>query len=153
MAHWKHVATRCAVEGCESTRRKGWSTCGRFDHYPLGVGLYGLAPRAPKLHDPAADVCPICGPTGCAAYPRMTEATARALARRLTTATDAGEVAGIRAAMEVGGFDPDTTEPDDPQGYNERAVSTARAVNPAYLNNAELSAWMAATTKGDTCAF
>jgi hypothetical protein len=51
--HWKHRATRCAVIGCESTRRKGWSTCVRFDHYPLGKSLYGAGKIAP-IPDPAA---------------------------------------------------------------------------------------------------
>lgn len=51
MAHWKHAATRCAVEGCESTRRKGWSTCARFDHHARGVSLYGLKPGDPRLTD------------------------------------------------------------------------------------------------------
>lgn len=39
--HWKHRATRCAVEGCERQRRRGWSTCDRYDHYPLGQSLVG----------------------------------------------------------------------------------------------------------------
>lgn len=41
MAHWKHNATRCAVVGCERTRRKGWSTCSLSVHYSLGRSLYG----------------------------------------------------------------------------------------------------------------
>ena len=47
MAHWKHTATRCAVEGCERTRRKGWSTCGDIDHHALGRSLYGAGRIAP----------------------------------------------------------------------------------------------------------
>lgn len=46
-AHWKHTATRCTVEGCESTRRKGWSTCARTDHYALGKSLYGAGRISP----------------------------------------------------------------------------------------------------------
>lgn len=42
MPHWKHTATRCAVEGCERQRRKGWSTCTLATHYPLGQQLAGL---------------------------------------------------------------------------------------------------------------
>lgn len=41
MAHWKHTATRCAVEGCDRTRKQGWSTCELSTHYPLGRSLYG----------------------------------------------------------------------------------------------------------------
>lgn len=47
--HWKHTATRCAVEGCERTRRKGWTTCAIIGHAERGVSLYGLAPKAAKL--------------------------------------------------------------------------------------------------------
>lgn len=46
--HWKHRATRCAIDGCERTRHKGWTTCALFDHYPLGVSLYGLRPGDPR---------------------------------------------------------------------------------------------------------
>lgn len=38
---WKHHATRCAVIGCNFTRIKGWSTCGRGDHYSLSKPLAG----------------------------------------------------------------------------------------------------------------
>lgn len=48
-AHWKHAATRCAVEGCERTRRKGWTTCALIGHAEHGIPLRGLAPKAPKL--------------------------------------------------------------------------------------------------------
>lgn len=70
----------------------------------------------------------------------MTEGTARALARRLRREGDGAIAAGIRAAMEAGGFDPDTTEPDEPEGYIERALSAGRANNPGYLTWAELNA-------------
>ena len=40
-SHWKHRATRCAVVGCEATRRKGWSTCGKLDHFQAGQPLKG----------------------------------------------------------------------------------------------------------------
>lgn len=76
----------------------------------------------------------------------MTAATAAALARRLAETPDAATQAGIRAAMVAGGFDPDTTEPDAPEGYNDRAVSDARAWNPAYLSGRELSAMIEART-------
>lgn len=49
MAHWKHNATRCAVEGCDRQRVKGWTTCALFAHYPLGVSLYGLKRDEPRL--------------------------------------------------------------------------------------------------------
>lgn len=49
MAHWKYTATRCAVDGCERTRVKGWSTCALISHRQQGVSLYGLAPKAPRL--------------------------------------------------------------------------------------------------------
>lgn len=52
--HWKHRATRCAVEGCEHTRVKGWTTCSS-SHYRLGVSLYGLKPGEPKLVDSAGN--------------------------------------------------------------------------------------------------
>jgi hypothetical protein len=52
MSHWKHAATRCAVDGCERTRRKGWTTCSLIGHAERGVSLYGLAPKAPRLRDP-----------------------------------------------------------------------------------------------------
>jgi hypothetical protein len=39
--HWKRRATRCAVEGCDRTRVKGWSTCRLLTHYGLGKSLYG----------------------------------------------------------------------------------------------------------------
>lgn len=45
--HWKHAATRCAVEGCELTRKRGWSTCGLAAHYPLGASLAGAGRIAP----------------------------------------------------------------------------------------------------------
>ncbi len=54
MAHWKHTATRCAVEGCENTRRKGWTTCAIATHNADGVSLYGLAPKAPRLKSKGA---------------------------------------------------------------------------------------------------
>lgn len=47
MAHWKHTATRCAVEGCEATRVKGWSTCRDLRHHALGKSLYGAGRIAP----------------------------------------------------------------------------------------------------------
>lgn len=47
MAHWKHTATRCAVEGCDRTRKKGWSTCELSAHYDLGQSLYGAGKIAP----------------------------------------------------------------------------------------------------------
>lgn len=49
MTHWKYSATRCAMPGCENTRKKGWTTCTLIGHYDRGVSLYGLAPKAPKL--------------------------------------------------------------------------------------------------------
>jgi hypothetical protein len=56
--HWKYSATRCAVEGCERTRVKGWSTCGTYAHRPLGQSLYGAgkiepipAPKEPNPHE------------------------------------------------------------------------------------------------------
>jgi len=52
MAHWKHTATRCAVEGCERTRVKGWSTCALIAHHQQGVSLYGLKPSDPRLVTP-----------------------------------------------------------------------------------------------------
>lgn len=51
MTHWKYSATRCAMPGCENTRKKGWTTCTLIGHYDRGVSLYGLAPKAPKLTD------------------------------------------------------------------------------------------------------
>lgn len=45
--HWKQAATRCAVEGCARTRRKGWSTCTLVEHYNLGRSLYGAGRIAP----------------------------------------------------------------------------------------------------------
>ncbi len=54
--HWKHNATRCAVEGCERTRSKGRTTCSLATHSAQGVSLYGLAPKAPKLKPPATTV-------------------------------------------------------------------------------------------------
>lgn len=53
MAHWKHNATRCAVEGCERTRVKGWTTCSIIGHHSIGRTLYGLKPGEPRLinHD------------------------------------------------------------------------------------------------------
>ena len=47
--HWKHTATRCAVEGCDRTRVKGWSTCALIAHKPLGKQLAG-AGRIDKLN-------------------------------------------------------------------------------------------------------
>ncbi len=49
MPHWKHTATRCAIEGCERTRRKGWTTCPLIGHIEKGVSLYGLRPGEPRL--------------------------------------------------------------------------------------------------------
>lgn len=49
MSHWKYNATRCAMPSCEVTRRKGWTTCGRYDHHNHGRSLYGLEPKAPQL--------------------------------------------------------------------------------------------------------
>lgn len=51
--HWKHRATRCAVEGCERTRMKGWTTCGVVSHFAQRVSLYGLKPGEPRLSEPA----------------------------------------------------------------------------------------------------
>ena len=51
--HWKHTATRCAVEGCDRTRRKGWSTCPVTTHYKLGQSLYG-AGRIAAIRNPEA---------------------------------------------------------------------------------------------------
>ena len=45
--HWKQRATECAVDGCEQQRRKGWSTCGRLLHWPLGISLYGAGDITP----------------------------------------------------------------------------------------------------------
>jgi hypothetical protein len=50
--HWKHRATRCAVEGCDRTRVKGWSTCALMAHKPLGQSLYG-AGRIDPIPAPA----------------------------------------------------------------------------------------------------
>jgi hypothetical protein len=72
------------------------------------------------------------------------EATARSLARRMYESSDPAEIAGIRAALQAGGYDPATTERDHPTGYNERAASDARAWNPAYLTDRELAAKTAA---------
>jgi hypothetical protein len=47
VSHWKHRATRCAVEGCDRPRRKGWSTCGDIDHHALGRSLYGAGAIRP----------------------------------------------------------------------------------------------------------
>lgn len=47
MPHWKHAATRCAVEGCEETRRKCWSTYDRLDHHAVGQSLYGAGRITP----------------------------------------------------------------------------------------------------------
>lgn len=41
MTHWKHQATRCAVEDCDRQRVKGWSTCRRYSHNVLGQPLRG----------------------------------------------------------------------------------------------------------------
>ena len=49
--HWKHRATRCAIDGCERTRMKGWTTCTSAGHYVRGLSLYGLKPGEPKLRD------------------------------------------------------------------------------------------------------
>jgi hypothetical protein len=51
MAHWKHNATRCAVDECERTRVKGWTTCAQVTHYKRGLSLYGLKPKDPKLKE------------------------------------------------------------------------------------------------------
>jgi hypothetical protein len=51
--HWKERATRCAVDECERTRRKGWSTCPLIGHAEQGVSLYGLKPGEPRLKDAA----------------------------------------------------------------------------------------------------
>ena len=69
----------------------------------------------------------------------MIEATALALARRRADSL-APEREAIDAALRAGGYDPETVEPDAPQGHNEVACSNARAWNPAYLSNAELDA-------------
>lgn len=45
--HWKYRATRCAVIGCDRTRRKGWSTCTLLAHYPAGKQLAGAGRIAP----------------------------------------------------------------------------------------------------------
>jgi hypothetical protein len=58
MAHWKHAATRCAVEGCERTRVKGRTTCARIGHYERGVSLYGLKPGAARLTENASSHAP-----------------------------------------------------------------------------------------------
>ena len=52
--HWKHRATRCAVDGCERTRCKGWTTCALLAHHARGVSLYGLKSGAPRLRSDAA---------------------------------------------------------------------------------------------------
>lgn len=70
----------------------------------------------------------------------MDEATAQALARRLRSTQSEAERVGLKAAMIVGGFDPNTTEPDCPRTYIERACSDARANDPAYLSAVELDA-------------
>jgi hypothetical protein len=75
----------------------------------------------------------------------VTTDTARAFARRLQTETSPSSIAGIRAAMEVGGFDPDTTPPATPETYCERAVCDALAWNPAVLTYNELSAMIDAS--------
>lgn len=49
MTHWKQRATECAVDGCERTRRKGWTTCTLLDHHERGVSLYGLKRGKPRL--------------------------------------------------------------------------------------------------------
>lgn len=67
---------------------------------------------------------------------------ARSLTRR--AATNPGAQPGIEAAIRVGGFDPGAIQPDDPQGYIERALSDAQAWNPAYLSTPELAAMIAA---------
>lgn len=52
MTHWKHRATRCAMDGCERTRRKGWTTCALIGHAERGVSLYGLKRDEPRLLPP-----------------------------------------------------------------------------------------------------
>lgn len=76
----------------------------------------------------------------------MEDYVAAALARRLKRETDPACVAGIRAAMVVGGFDPDTGS-DEPEGYIEVAVSDARAWSPACLSMPELAASLAASER------
>jgi hypothetical protein len=70
--HWKHTATRCAVEGCERTRVKGWTTCAQVDHYAQGVSLYGLKTGEPRLLPPREggrdSFAPFCGPATQAAW-------------------------------------------------------------------------------------
>lgn len=74
----------------------------------------------------------------------MNTLTAAAIARRLRASTLEVERAGLAAALEAGGYDPETTEPDAPDGYIALACSEARAWNPAYLTMHELDALMAA---------
>jgi hypothetical protein len=52
--HWKHRATRCAVEGCERTRVKGHSTCSLLTHHRLGKPLAGAGKIEPI---PPPEVC------------------------------------------------------------------------------------------------
>lgn len=58
MAHWKHTATRCAVEGCERTRQKGRTTCALFGHAERGVSLYGLGRDDARLLPTKLDTAP-----------------------------------------------------------------------------------------------
>lgn len=55
MTHWKHRATRCAVEGCERTRVRRWSTCSLVSHYRLGKSLIG-AGRIEPIPNPDREV-------------------------------------------------------------------------------------------------
>ncbi len=57
MAHWKHTATRCAVDTCEQQRVKGWSTCSYYAHNAQGVSLYGLKRGEPRLVPPVCGFC------------------------------------------------------------------------------------------------
>jgi hypothetical protein len=54
--NWRYTATRCAMEGCERTRRKGWTTCALFGHAERGVSLYGLKSGEPRLTPDHRDV-------------------------------------------------------------------------------------------------
>jgi hypothetical protein len=59
--HWKNTATLCAVEGCERTRVKGWSTCARTWHKTQGKPLAGAGKIEPIPNPESSITLP--GPT------------------------------------------------------------------------------------------
>jgi hypothetical protein len=73
----------------------------------------------------------------------MNDLTYRALLRHAARSS-ASDAAAARGAIQAAGLDPYGDPGPDPVGYNATACDIARAVNPAYLTTAELSASIAA---------